>query len=144
MDETGSTGATTLNIPLSSTYDEAETSANALISVLLSITGCSLVRQRIRYKFNAETRDVAASGSTIKHTGVFLFHTADGNPLALVEVPAILDSVFFTEGPGAGSLIDEGNSDVASFVSAVLVVPGCNPFGHEMTDLGVAYLQSRV
>ena len=103
-DASGSSGAVTLHIPVTTTYGQADVAASAVASVLASITSCVLVRQRIKYTVVRDPSTPAAFGSSIKRRGVFFFDTDDGSQQCLIEIPGILDSVLMTTGNGAGVL----------------------------------------
>jgi hypothetical protein len=144
QDETSSKAALQVKVPIGTTYSAADAAATALASVVASITGCVLVRQRIIYKAVQSPKLMAATGSSIKRQGVFIFeHNEDGNQ-ELIGIPGILDSVLATEEPGAGVLIDLTNTDVIAFISAYIGLNWCNPFGISQETLVTAYRQSRV
>lgn len=143
-DESGSQSAVTIHIEVGSTYATADAWASALASVVLSITGCELVRQRIQYRAVNDTPIPAADGSSIKRCGVFIFETEDEERQALIEVPGIPDYLLVTEEPGAGVLIDTTNDDVADFLLLIEGGIATNPFADDITVLATAYRQSRV
>lgn len=143
MDETGSTAAVTVRLSPGSTYSAADSAASALGSAVLSITGCVIVRQRIRYQAVNDDPILAAVGSSILQCGVFIFECGDSNPLAIVQVPSIVDSALVTTGTGSGVLIDTTISDVADFISLIEGGLPTNPFGDDITVLSAAYRQSR-
>jgi hypothetical protein len=144
MDETRSTAAVSVRLELGSTVTDADAAATALASVVLPVTGCVLVRQRVVYKFVAETPEAAAAGSTIKRSGVFIFDCVDDEHQALIEIPGILDSVLVVTEPGVGVLIDTSNADVAAVIEELVAEGVCDPFGNEIASLAAAYRQSRV
>jgi hypothetical protein len=143
-DETSSQGSVQLNFPISSTYAEVETGANAFISAFAVLTSCVLVEMRIRYRYQQDTRLMAADGSSIKHTGVFLFAVDPPAPNAIISVPGILDSTLLTTGPLAFYQIDRSNVDVAAFIDVIVSNDITNQFGDDITACIVAALQSRV
>jgi hypothetical protein len=144
QDETGSTAVTTINCLSSATVDEIDADITMLASILVPLTDASLVGQRIRYKVVSDTPVVASGGTSIKRTGVFFFSTDDELPLAVVTVPAVKDSVLAEVGPGAGIIIELGDSDVISFTEAVIDNGISNVFADDITGILTAYLQSRV
>lgn len=144
QDETGSTSVTTLFAPSSATLADIDAAAMAVASIFAPLTGCVLMKTRIKYK-SVPSSPVVAGGSTpITRTGMFFFTTGGDNPDSLVSVPSLKDSVILTTEPFAGIGIDLSNSDVLSFRDAVLSLPFSNPFGDEFVTLIAAYLQSRV
>jgi len=143
IDATGSKGTVTLNAQAGSTYDQMDADATALASIIAPVSSCSLIRQRIIYKFVATPRPAADDSSSVKRSGSFFFETLDGTRQTLVSVPGILDSVLTTEGDGAGILIDLENEDIQSLIALILDLPATSPFGHVMQQLVTAYRQSR-
>jgi hypothetical protein len=144
QDASGSTAATTYFVLSSSTYAEIDASATAFASILASLTGAVLVKQRIQYKAVPEATSPASSGTTIKRTGIFFFSAGDDTPIALISVPAIKDSKLETSGPREGVGIILSDSDVIAFGDTVIAQGISNPFADIVTGLLDAYLQSRV
>lgn len=144
QDASGSTSVTTLNAPSSATYADIDADATALASILASLTGATLIKQRIKYVSVPEAPVSASGGASIKRTGVFFFSTGDDTAIALITVHAIKDDIVVDSGTGAGVMIDAGNSDVISFVNAVIDGSVSNPFATDITAFITAYLQSRV
>lgn len=144
QDASGSTAATTVHAPSSATYANIDASATALASILASLTGAVLVRQRIKYISVPETPVPASGGASIMRTGSFFFGTAGGNPIADVFVKAIKDTAIETSGVREGVGIHTADSDVSSFISAVISSIACNVFGDDIHDFIDAYLQSRL
>lgn len=144
QDDSGSTSATTFYAPSSATVIEIDASATALASILVPITGCVLVKQRISYKWVPETPSIASGGAPIRYTGVFYFNTSPSTPDGLIMVHSIKDEVISDVEPFAGVSIDRDNSTVIGFVDAILAGAVTNPFGDAFTALVAAYLQSRV
>lgn len=144
QDASGSTATTTTFCPSSSSVAEIDASATALASILVPLTGAVLVRQRIKY-IATDSEPVLASGSTpVRKTGSFFFDTEDNEAIALIVVRALKPSLILSEGNEAGVGIDTDNSDVISFVNAVIDNNVTNPFGDDVTDFNAAYVQSRV
>lgn len=144
MDETGSTAAVAIHLAIGSTYSAIDASATALASIVLSITGAVLVRQRIQYRAVNDTPTPAAIGSSIKRCGMFFFSCGEGNPSALVGVPGILDELITTDEPGAGVLIDASLGGIPDWAGLLIEGDACNPFGDDIEALATAYRQSRV
>jgi len=144
MDRTGSTAALTMHIPVDTTETAAFVALDAMRAAVASLTGCALVRARITYKMRVETPAMPDVGASIKRRAVFFLSTPDDGPLALVEIPGVSDSIFISDGCGAGQVVDTLNLDVAAFVAALLDLPATNPFGDEATELMSGNLQSRV
>lgn len=143
-DSSGSTSATTVFAPSDLTYSEIDASASALASILLPLTGCVLVEQRIKYKVVPDTPSAASGGASVLRTGAFFFSTAEDDPMALVIVRAIKASLVAVTEPGAGVSIDTDNVDVIAFVDAVIEGGFTNVFSDDITAFDTAYMQSRV
>lgn len=144
QDETGSTSSSTINCLSSATYAEIDASASALASIVASMTGCVLVRQRIKYTSVPDSPPVASGSAPITRTGVFYFSVDPPSPDGLLIVHSIREGVITDVEPFAGVGIDRDNSDVVAFRDAVLTAGCTNPFGDAFTALVAAYLQSRV
>jgi len=144
QDETGSTAVTTLHAPSSSTYADIDASATAIASILASLTGAVLVKQRIKYIWVPDAPVSASGGASIRRTGAFFFGTGDENPMAISIVHAIKAALIVYTGNGAEVMIDTANSDVIAFVNAVIDSNIVNPFNDDITGLDAAYIQSRV
>lgn len=144
QDASGSTAATTLHAPSSATYADIDASATAMASILASLTGAVLVRQRIKYISVPEAPVPASGGASIRRTGAFFFGTGDDTAIALIIVHAIKASLVISMGVGAGVGIDIGNSDVIAFINAVIDNNVTNPFGEDVDQFEAAYMQSRV
>jgi len=144
QDSSGSTSATTLNCASSLTVEDIDASATALASILLPLTECSLVKQRISYKWHPDEPVVASGGASITRTGSFFFNTEDLAPIAQLVVKAIKSSIIETEGPRAGYGIDVTDSDVITFIDAVIDNNVVNVFGDDVTEFITAYMQSRL
>lgn len=143
VDETGTKGTTTVKYPLGTTVAVIDASATALASLIAPLTGCALIRQRIIFKAVQEPRDVPDTGSLIHNAGVFFFSNGELQPMTIVSVPGILESVLKTTGVTAGYEIDDTNGDVSAFL--VLVEDGIytNPFGDDVIQLEAAFRESR-
>jgi len=144
QDASGSTSATTIHAPASATVIEIDATASALASILVPLTGCVLIKQRIRYIWVPDEPVVASGGASILRAGSFFFKTEDDGPIALIVVRAIKDAVLVDSGPTEGYAIDTDNSDVISFEDAVIDGMVTNVFGDDAIELITAYLQSRV
>lgn len=144
QDETGSTAVTMLHVPSSATVDDIDASATALASILLPLTGCVLIKQRIKYINQTVPRTEPADSTPITRSGVFYFSVDPPSPDGLINVPSIKESVISDVEPFAGVGIDRDNSDVIAFVDAVLAADVTNAFGDAFTALVAAYRQSRV
>ena len=144
MDSTGSTAVVSIHCDAGSTVEEIDAAASALASIVLSITGCVLVRQRIQYKFVVDIPTSAAIGSSIKRCGVFIFEDASGDNQELVQLPGIISDVLHTSGPGTGILIELFDSRVVAFLEALSDAGDVNPFAVECGSIVTAYRQSRV
>src|SRR6185369_5933249 len=99
QDETGSTAVTQLNIPSSLTVDEIDANATALASILVPLTGATLIKQRIKYTKAPEPLSPASDSTPITRTGAFFFTTGDDTPDAVIIVPAVKDSILDTTFP---------------------------------------------
>lgn len=144
QDASGSRSATTMFAPSSLAVATIDADASALASILVSLTGCTLVAQRIKYVSVSEDR-VAPNGlGLISHAGM-LFFAIDGSASGgSIVVPAIVDTAFVADGPGAGAVLDLENEDVSSLITATLDSGICNPFGVPFLDCTGGYLQSRL
>lgn len=144
QDESGSTSATTLFAPSSSTVEDIDAGITVLASFLAPLTGCVLVKQRIKYVSAPFDPVLLTGGSPITKTGLFFFSTGPSTPDASIGIPGIKDSLLITDGPLAGVGIDLTNSDVLSFAASVVDNGFSNPFGDVFVSLFAAYVQSRV
>jgi hypothetical protein len=144
QDASGSTAATTLHAPSSLTVAEIDASVTTVASILASLTGCTLVATRIKYRSEPFPPVLLTGGSPITRTGIFFFSTGVSTPDALVSVPGIKDAVIVSSGPGEGVQIDITNSDVVTFANAVVDNGFSNPFADVFVALFAAYVQSRV
>jgi hypothetical protein len=133
-----------LHVPSSATVDDIDASATALASILLPLTGCVLIKQRIKYINQTVPRTEPADSTPITRSGVFYFSVDPPSPDGLINVPSIKESVISDVEPFAGVGIDRDNSDVIAFVDAVLAADVTNAFGDAFTALVAAYRQSRV
>lgn len=144
QDESGSTSATTFFAPSSLTVDAIDAKASAVASILASMTGCVLVRQRIKYINTPVYLPVASGGAPITRTGIFFFSVTPPDPDGIITVPAVRDGIISTVPPTAGYAIDLSHSDVIAFASAVVDSGITSIFGDAFTAIVTAYLQSRV
>ena len=144
QDETGSTSAITLFASSSLEYADIDTALSGVVSMFVSLSGATLITQRVRYKWVPD-EPVTAGGSTpIARTGIFFFSTGPSTPDSLVSIPSVKDSILVTSGPMDGVGIDLSNADVITFASAVVDNGFSSPFGDVFELLFAAYLQSRV
>jgi len=144
QDASGSVAAQTLFAPSSLTVSEIDAMASALASISAPLTGCVLLKQRIKYVVVPDEPNVTSGGAPIVHTGAFFFETTEPLPDGIILVHSVKDSIFQSSGPGAGYIVDSTNSDVIAFIDAVLSANCTNPFGDALTSFFSAYLQSRV
>ena len=144
QDASGSTSAITLSAPSSATVDDIDASATALASIIVPLSGATLIKQRIRYISVSDEPVSASGGASVLRTGAFFFDTADGAPLAIALVKAIKDSLIVDSGFGDGVLIDTEDSDIVTFVNALIDGGYTNVFGDDIVGLATAYLQSRL
>jgi hypothetical protein len=143
-DASGSNGAVTIHVPPDTTYADADVGAMALASVLASLTGGTLVKQRIKYLIVRDPTTVPLDGSDVVHRGAFVFADAADNAIGLCEVPGILDRTLLTSGPCADVCIDLSNSDIADFIDAIITNGATDPFATPFDHIFSAYVQSRV
>jgi hypothetical protein len=144
LDESGSTAALTFSFPIDTLTATALSAAEALGAVVASLTGCVLVRLRIKYSF---TRDDFASpdvGASVVRRGVFIFDCGTDTPQALIEIPGLRAEFYVTGGTGDGIVIDTENGTVIDFVTAIETGNYTNPFADDILTLSAAYRQSRV
>jgi hypothetical protein len=144
LDDSGSRGAVTMHVDATSLATDIAAEAEALAAIIAPVTGCVLVTERIKYRIVQVPPLPDATGVSVKRVGAFFFSTNPPLPDAIITLPGILDSILETTGACAGYCIDVSNSDVISFVDAVIALNATNPFGDDITDLNAAYLQSRV
>ena len=71
-DETGSQAAISLHALTGSTVAEIETALLGVVSILLSLSSCTLVEQRITYKFENDPYPAVTPGSDVKRQGIFI------------------------------------------------------------------------
>lgn len=144
LDASGSSGAVSVSIPVTSTVSEAEASASALASVLASLTGCVLVRQRIKYIIVRDPSTPAALGSSIKRCGALFYTTVPEAPDAIVVIPGINSDVFLTDGCMAGIRIDATNAGITAFTDALIANGATNIFADAISGYFAGMLESRV
>lgn len=144
QDNTGRKAAFQMHCRPDTTYSSADASATALASVVASITGATLVRQRIIFKAVATPKETAAEGSSVKRQGVFFFEGVDELFQGLIGVPAFDEDKYRQDEPGAGVLVNLEDSYVIAFIEAYLSLEWTNRFGVVMHRLITAYRQSRV
>lgn len=144
QDETGSTAATTLYLPSSLTVSEIDVASLGVASILASLTGCVLIKQRIKYINVEETRTLATDGSPIVKSGLLYFSTPDNAPLGFATIHAFKDAYIVADGLGEGVLIDTEDSTVIALINAIHDLGACTPFGDTFGDVIAAYIQSRV
>jgi hypothetical protein len=144
QDASGSRAATTYFALSSLTLAEIDASATAFASILASLTGAVLVKQRIQYRAVPDSTSSASGGASIKRTGIFFFSTGEDMPIALISVPAVKDDKLETTGSREGVGIILSDSDVIAFGDAVVEQGISNPFADVTIELLDAYLQSRV
>jgi len=142
-DQSGSTSAVGMWLKPGSTYADADAAATALASVLLPLTDCVLIKQKIIYQSVEFGPMPAQSGSAIVRQGAFFFDCDDMASQCIITIPSIVDTVLVTTGFGAGIDIEVTNVDVIAFVNALLSGGVTNPFAVPIIDLVEAYLQSR-
>ena len=143
-DETGSTAMTSLSVPVGLTVSEIDVTADAVASILASVTGCVLVRQSIKWRAQTVPRTEPADSTPITRSCAFYFSVDPPSPDGIVIVPSIKESVISDEEPFAGVAIDRSNSDIVSLVDAILSLGATNVFGDVFTSLVAAYRVSRV
>lgn len=144
LDASGSTKALTLSTRSSNTVSTIASEVAALGAIVASITSCVFVRQRIKYTVWEDAPIPAAVGSSIKRRAVLFLGTGDINPLAVIEIPSPIDSIFLTDGPSAFYEVDVTNTDVIAFVDTLVAENATNVFGDAIEDVQSGYLQSRV
>jgi len=144
QDASGSQAVTQLRALSSSTVEEIDAFASAAASILVPLTDCVLVGQRIRYKSAFEPVTLPADGSPITKVAVLFFSPGVDFADAVIAIPAAKDSILVADGPTAGYAVDLTNSDVEAFASAVIDGGVSNPFAEVVTALVAGYLQSRV
>lgn len=143
-DETGSQAATTFHAPTSTPIAEIDASASAVASILLSMTGCALMGQRIKYRRYPSAPAIAAADSPITNCGVLYMGGSLGLVMGLIEIPSLKPSVLLDTTCAAGLAIDTTNSDIQALVSAIVDNGITNVFGVPYTSLIAAYQQKRV
>lgn len=144
QDETGSTSAFTVSAPSSLTVAEIDANLPGLASSLASLTGCVLVKQRIKYVSAPFDPVLLTVGSPITKTGLFFFSTGPDTPDASVSIPGVKDAILVSSGPCSGVCINLTNPDVTTFTDAVISSGLSSPFGDVFLSVFAAYVQSRV
>lgn len=143
LDASGSRASTQMHFSPGTTVADADAALYELASLLLPLTGCTLVETRIRYKAVNLERGTAVSGNSVKRAGVLIFSDDLGVNWVLVNIPAINADVLEPDGAGSGILIDTDSSSVIAFVEAFLDGDFTTPFAGEVNVLRSAYRQSR-
>ena len=143
-DETGSTSAVQVNVPVSSTITILDANATALASLIAPITDAVLTK--VRYKFKAVLDgDISDAGSNpIAVAGVIFMADVDETHIGLINIPAIKDILIQSSGNGAGVLLDTGNTLLTDLVEALAEINVSTPMGDALDHLLTAYRQSRV
>lgn len=144
MDASGSTSAVVVNIPASSTVEQADASALALASLVVPLSDCAVVRYRIVWRNSDWSTGLTASGAAIKDAGAFIFSDFDEVTAGLITIPGLSAVLLATDGPGAGVLILEDSTEVNNLVDELILMNASNLNGTLFLHLQAAYLQSRV
>lgn len=143
-DASGSRAVTQVHYPVDVTYAIADVSLTGLASAVASITGCTLVKQRLTYKARPTATALASDSTPVTQCGVFIITNGDESHSAIVQVPGIKDSKLVTVGVDAGILIDASDSDVIAFENSLYDADMSDPFGNIVSFITTAYRQSRV
>lgn len=143
-DASGSTAMLTAWLQADTTVAAADDAIGVLSAALASLTGCTLVRTRIVYKFRADTPAVAEIGSLITQQGVFMYDCTVDGPGFILSVPGLVDDVIITTGVLAGIGIDTSDSRVTDLTDVLIENDCTNAFADTITALATAFVQSRV
>lgn len=143
-DSSGNTSSTQIKFKAGSTVAAIDASLAGLASILLPLSGCILIAQRIVYKSIELAPGIAVSGSSVKNAGVFIFTDVDDNTTGIIVIPAIGGAYIATSGQCAELCVDTANSSVIAFISSITANDATNPFGVLLDELVAAYKQSRV
>jgi hypothetical protein len=86
----------------------------------------------------------AGEESAVGRQGTFLFEAASGN-FAVVRVPSLDSSLLLTTGPFANIAIDLAATPITDLVTAlasgVAGIEACDPWGLDLVELAVAYME---
>lgn len=135
VDETGSKGTFSLDVPESTLMDVAMTAAAALRPLIEAVTDCEVVSYSLTYSSRNTTPAAAGAGSRVERKGVFQFHTAAGK-IATYQLPGIIDAAVLPDGR-----IDDDNLAIAAFTGAMVAIDGifCDSNGVDLAALAAAY-----
>ena len=135
LDETGSKGTLSLDVPQTTLMDAAMTAAAALRPLIEAITDCAVLSYSLTYSSFDDAPVAAAAGSRVERKGVFQFRTAAGKKVSY-QVPGIIDAAVLQSGR-----IDDDNLAIAAFTAAMTAVDAvfCDSNGVDLTSLAAAY-----
>jgi hypothetical protein len=137
VDETGSKATMEFYAPLATPLADLRTAADTLGAAIALLTGCALVGRSIAYGATDPTVFGGGAGSRVENKGLFVFAT-NAPSFTKVQLPGILPALLTPEGR-----VQEDNTNVASFVSAVLASPWSDNRGADITALSKAYQRFR-
>ena len=143
-DETGSTSAVIINVPVSTSIAIMDATATALASLIVPMTDASLTKIRYKFKFEVDTPITDAGSNPITICGVFFCECGEDVPMEVIMLPSIKTSLLIHTGPTSEYAIDLTASDVIAFEDGLIAANSCNPFGNVIASIETAYRQSRV
>lgn len=118
---------------------------SAAATIRSLIAGCSdavFVRQSVVFSAVESPRPDAIGGAESSRVGSLIF-SCDTDELYIAEIHGLKDEFLVTTGPGAGILIDQTNTTIASLVDELISGIWSNPFAFDLAELESAYLQIR-
>jgi hypothetical protein len=139
VDETGSRGTVSFDIPQATNADAALTAASAVRGFIANITNCSIVSQAVTYSTFDTTPEPAGAGSRVENKGTFVFRTAAGKT-ARYQVPGIEPSMVLKSGR-----IQEDAVGVAAFIGAMIATDAIfsDSNGSDLVSLKEAFQRFR-
>lgn len=139
LDETGSTGVLSLDVPQGTLADVAIVAAGLLRPVIEQITDCAILGYTLSYSSFDDAPPPAAAGSRIEHKGTFVFRTAAGKTVTY-QVPGIIPSAVLQSGR-----IDDDNLAIFAFTNAITLAGAIftDSNGVDLTSLKSAYERYR-
>jgi hypothetical protein len=135
LDETGSKGNLSFDVPESTLMDAAMTAAAALRPLIEAITDCSVLSYSLTYSSFDDAPPAPAAGSRVERKGVFQFRTAAGKKVTY-QVPGIIETAVLQSGR-----IDDDDLAIAAFTGALTALDAifCDSNGSDLRSLAAAY-----
>lgn len=135
VDETGSKGNVSFDVPQDTLADVALTAAATLRPLIEACTDCEVVGYALSYSARNTTPAAAGAGSRVERKGVLTFNTAAGKT-ATYTIPGIIDAAVLPDGR-----VDDDNAAIAALAGAIIAVDAIftDSNGQGLDSLAAAY-----